>query len=129
MPRKINPRTKAAILRFIEKFDAEHGRGGRSAAKKKFGVSAVTLSKWTKVAGIPRSAKKAAPKKAKKAGRGRPPLLLKRGRKPGRRRGLRIPKAPALKGRIKNLLKLQRQLILAARKVAAAKKKLAALLG
>jgi cytochrome c556 len=42
---------KSEILSFIEKFNAEKGRGGQTAAIKKFGVTAVTLSNWTKKTG------------------------------------------------------------------------------
>lgn len=48
---------KAEIIGFIEKFNAENGRGGQSAAVKKFKVTPVTLSAWNKKTG----------KKAKKA--------------------------------------------------------------
>ena len=51
---------KAEILAFIEKFNADNGRGGQTAAVKKFKVTPVTLSAWNKKTG--KKAKKA-PKK------------------------------------------------------------------
>lgn len=37
---------KARIVEFVNQINAEKGRGGASAAGKKFGVSAVTLATW-----------------------------------------------------------------------------------
>lgn len=37
---------KAEIVDFVQRHDAENGRGGRSAAVKKYGVTALTLSTW-----------------------------------------------------------------------------------
>ena len=51
---------KTDILAFIEKFNAENGRGGQTAAVKKYGVTPLTLAAWSK-----KSAKK--PKKAGKS--------------------------------------------------------------
>ncbi|MFM2170405.1 MAG: hypothetical protein RI957_634 [Verrucomicrobiota bacterium] len=50
---------KSEILAFIEKHNAEKGRGGQTVAIKKFGVTAATLAAWGKKSG----------KKAKKAGK------------------------------------------------------------
>ena len=50
---------KTEILAFIEKFNAENGRGGQTAAVKKYGVTPLTLSAWSKKSG----------KKPKKAGK------------------------------------------------------------
>jgi transposase-like protein len=44
---------KAEILEFITKTNAESGRGGQSAASKKFGISQLTLSSWIKKAANP----------------------------------------------------------------------------
>lgn len=51
---------KSEILSFIEKFNTENGRGGQTAAVKKFKVTPMTLSAWNKKSG--KKAKKA-PKK------------------------------------------------------------------
>lgn len=50
---------RTEILAFIEKFNAENGRGGQSAAVKKYKVTPLTLSAWSKKNG----------KKPKKAGK------------------------------------------------------------
>jgi transposase-like protein len=60
---------KKEILEFIAQYNATNGRGGQSAAAKKFGVTPITLSAWTKATGggKPRGkAKKAAKKSLKK---------------------------------------------------------------
>lgn len=54
---------KEKILQFVADYDREHGRGGQSAAAEKFGVSAMSISKWRN---------KAAPtKRASRAGKNR----------------------------------------------------------
>jgi len=42
---------KKEIIAYVEKVNAEKGRGGQSAAAKKFGISQLTISSWLK-AGI-----------------------------------------------------------------------------
>lgn len=39
---------KAKIVAFVQEVNAEKGRGGVTAATKKFGVSALTISSWVK---------------------------------------------------------------------------------
>lgn len=43
---------KAEVLKFIEKANSEKGRGGQSAAAKKFGISQLTLASWLRTGGI-----------------------------------------------------------------------------
>ena len=43
---------KAAILSMVEQVNAEKGRGGITAASKKFGVTPLTISAWMRNAGI-----------------------------------------------------------------------------
>jgi hypothetical protein len=42
-----------AILSFVREYQEKNGRGAQAAAVKKFGVSAITLSKWLKASGKP----------------------------------------------------------------------------
>jgi L,D-transpeptidase YbiS len=61
---------KKEILEFIAQYNATNGRGGQSAAVKKFGVTAITLSAWTKASGGGKrsgKSKKVAKKSVKKA--------------------------------------------------------------
>lgn len=44
---------KAQVLAFVEKTNAENGRGGITAASKKFGVTPLTISNWMKRSGVP----------------------------------------------------------------------------
>lgn len=45
---------KKEILSYVEKVNAEKGRGGQSAAAKKFGISQLTIASWLKSAsGLP----------------------------------------------------------------------------
>lgn len=41
---------KAEIARFIAHYNSEQGRGGQTAAAKRFGVSPITLSIWGRAA-------------------------------------------------------------------------------
>jgi len=56
---------KGDIVAFVEKHNADNGRGGQSAASKKFGISQLTIASWLKSSGAPAS------------------TGAKRGRKPG----------------------------------------------
>ena len=42
---------KSKIVSFVESYNASNGRGGQSAASKKFGVAQLTVSSWRKSAG------------------------------------------------------------------------------
>ena len=46
---------KQAVVDFVNKHNAEHGRGGVTAAVKKFGASALTIASWVKA--VPGAAK------------------------------------------------------------------------
>lgn len=45
---RYSPEAKAEILQFVSEHDSAKGRGGKSAAVRQFGVSALTLSSWMK---------------------------------------------------------------------------------
>jgi len=44
---------KNDITGFVQKYNAENGRGGQSAASKKYGISQLTIASWLKSAGAP----------------------------------------------------------------------------
>ena len=44
--RRYTAAEKAEILAFVDKVNAEKGRGGQSAASKKFKISQLTISAW-----------------------------------------------------------------------------------
>jgi transposase-like protein len=44
--RRYTPQEKREILEFITQYNSQHGRGGATAAMKKFGISQPTLSLW-----------------------------------------------------------------------------------
>lgn len=72
MPAKIDGRTKTAVLKFIADFDAKNGRGGISAASRKYKITRVTITRWLK--SEPSAKGKV---KAKKAKAGRPAKVVK----------------------------------------------------
>ncbi len=49
---------RSEILSFIEKYNAENGRGGQTAAVKKFGTTTLSINSWSKKSG--KKTKKAA---------------------------------------------------------------------
>ncbi len=46
--RRYSAEEKAAIIEHVEKVNASKGRGGQTAASKKFGISMLTISTWMK---------------------------------------------------------------------------------
>jgi transposase-like protein len=44
--RRYTAKEKAEIIAFVDKVNAEKGRGGQSAASKKFKISPLTISSW-----------------------------------------------------------------------------------
>ncbi len=42
---------KKDIVAFVQKYNAENGRGGQSAASKKYGISQLSVSSWLKASG------------------------------------------------------------------------------
>ena len=66
--RRYTEQEKAEILAFVDQVNAEKGRGGQSAASKKYKISPLTISSWLRGGpGAPAAAKTAAPSR----GRGR----------------------------------------------------------
>ncbi|MDF1751798.1 MAG: hypothetical protein P1U89_03380 [Verrucomicrobiales bacterium] len=88
MATRYSDKTKKEVVEFVKKYDAEHGRGGQSAAKKQFKINPISIKKWCvdqgyttgpskkKAAAKPAAKPKAAPAKAG-AKKG-----VRRGRKP-----------------------------------------------
>ena len=58
---------KQEVVDFLVQYNSKNGRGGQSAASKKFNVTPLTISTWLKAAGVAPAAKKAAKKAAKAA--------------------------------------------------------------
>jgi len=50
---RYSSKQKAAILTFVDKFNAKNGRGGAAEAARKFGITQLTISKWMKETGSP----------------------------------------------------------------------------
>lgn len=44
--RRYSSKEKAEIIAFVDKVNADRGRGGQSAASKKFKISPLTISSW-----------------------------------------------------------------------------------
>lgn len=48
---------KSKVVSFVAEHNATNGRGGQSAAAKKFGISQLTIASWLKKAGVKSSGK------------------------------------------------------------------------
>lgn len=68
---------KQEVVAYVNKVNAEQGRGGQAAAVKKYGISVLSIAGWLKAAGAakgkPVKGAKAAAKPAKKAGKKKSP--------------------------------------------------------
>lgn len=58
---------KKQVVDFVVQYNSKNGRGGQSAASKKFKITPLTIAVWIKSVGVPTAAKKASKKVAKKA--------------------------------------------------------------
>ncbi len=67
--KRYTPEQKQEIVSFVEKHNAENGRGGQSAASAKFGVSQLTIAGWLQSAGSPAASKKSKASKIAKVGK------------------------------------------------------------
>jgi hypothetical protein len=87
---RYSDKQKADVVAFVKKYNEENGRGGQSAAKKKFKISPISIANWLTAAGEDLPGKGGAKKtktaaKGKKGRGGRPKGSgkVKRGRKKG----------------------------------------------
>lgn len=51
--KRYTDKEKAQVLAFVEKTNSDKGRGGITAASKKFGITPLTISNWMKKTGSP----------------------------------------------------------------------------
>lgn len=58
---------KKEIVDFVAQYNTANGRGGQSAASKKYKVTPLTISAWLKASGAPKVKKAAKPAKAPKS--------------------------------------------------------------
>lgn len=87
---------KAEVVAFVEKYNAEKGRGGQSAAAEKFKISPISVANWLKSAGVELPGK-GGRKKVAKGGAGKPGPKRKGGRRKGaaKKKAARSAPAPA----------------------------------
>jgi len=96
MASKYDEKTKEEVVAFIRQYNQEHGRGGQSAAVKKWKLNAVTVKSWLEKAGVEtpgrggkkkRGARKARVAKGAKAEKAPRAAKKAAGKRGGRRRG------------------------------------------
>ena len=66
MAQRYDQKKKDAVVAFIQQHNEKKGRGGQSAASKKFGISPITIRSWMEKAGVTPPGKRAK-KKGRKA--------------------------------------------------------------
>ena len=64
---RYNQKTKDEVVKFIQDYNSKNGRGGQSAAAKKYKITPITISSWLKKAGVKTGGKKR--RATRKAGR------------------------------------------------------------
>lgn len=84
MASRYDQNTKDEVIAFIQSYNQEKGRGGQSAAVKKWDLNPVTVKSWLSKAGVETPGRGGKKKKAKAGKPGRPAKAAKAGRKPGR---------------------------------------------
>lgn len=89
MATRYDQKTKDEVIAFIQSYNQEKGRGGQSAAVKKWDLNPVTVKSWLSKAGVETPGRGGKKKKAKagkpgKPGRPAKAAAAKSGRKPGR---------------------------------------------
>jgi hypothetical protein len=102
MASKYDDKTKEEVVAFIRQYNQENGRGGQSAAVKKWDLNAVTVKSWLEKAGVETPGrggkKKRGARKARAAkvveGAEVDEVAAKPGRKRGRKRGRKAGRKP-----------------------------------
>lgn len=67
MAKRYDQKTKDEVVSFIQSFNEENGRGGQSAAAKKWKLNPITVKAWLEKAGVASPGKSA--KKKRKGGK------------------------------------------------------------
>jgi hypothetical protein len=89
MATRYDQKTKDEVVAFIQQHNEEKGRGGQSAAVKKWDLNPITVKSWLEKAGVETPGKGG--KKKRKPGRPRKEASEKAPRAP---RVAKVPKAP-----------------------------------
>lgn len=55
---KYSEKTKREVVDFVRKYNQLNKRGGKSAARKKFGINPITITKWCDSEPVPDSDKR-----------------------------------------------------------------------
>jgi len=95
MASKYDQKTKDEVIAFIKKHNEDNGRGGQSAAVKKWKLNSVTVKSWLEKAGVDTPGRGG--KKKRKPGR--PPKVVTEDKprlKPGRKPGFKPGPKPAV---------------------------------
>lgn len=64
MAKRYDQKTKDEVVAFIQKYNEENGRGGQSAAVKKWKLNPITVKAWLEKAGVASPGKSAKKKKS-----------------------------------------------------------------
>ncbi|MCG8601100.1 MAG: hypothetical protein MI807_13235 [Verrucomicrobiales bacterium] len=98
MAQRYDQKTKDEVVAFIQSFNEENGRGGQSAAAKKYKLNPITVRAWMEKAGVATPGKSSRKKK-------------KGGRKTAASNSIRRSAAPkSTSAALKRMVKLQEQI-------------------
>jgi hypothetical protein len=118
MAKRYDQKKKDEVVAFIQKYNKENGRGGQSAAVKKYKLNPITVRNWLESAGVPTAGKSA--KKRKTSGKASPatkPVARKatsrksKSRKTPSRKASASKAAPAsVSATLKRMMQVQEQI-------------------
>lgn len=112
MATRYDQKTKDEVVSFIQKHNAEKGRGGQSAAVAKWNLNPVTVKSWMDKAGVDSPGrggrKRKSAKAAKAAKAGRP--AAKNGRKGGKRGAATASGGGNLEKTLNRMMKIQSEI-------------------
>lgn len=112
MATRYDQKTKDEVVSFIQKHNAEKGRGGQSAAVAKWNLNPVTVKSWMDKAGVDSPGrggrKRKSAKAAKAAKAGRP--AAKNGRKGGKRGSATASGGGNLEKTLNRMMKIQSEI-------------------
>lgn len=95
MAKRYDQKTKDEVVSFIQSFNEENGRGGQSAAAKKWKLNPITVKAWLEKAGVASPGKSA----KKKRGGGKSAALKSS-----------VKSAGNLEGVLKRLMDIQKEI-------------------
>jgi hypothetical protein len=103
---RYNQETKDEVIAFIQQYNEENGRGGQSAAVKKWNLNPVTVKSWLAKAGVETPGRGG----RKKAKAGRPKKVARKARAASPRKSVAAPAAGDLETILNRMVAVRQQI-------------------